>query len=140
MATPTTLTHTLVLRMGDPSDDGHGKVDTVAYKTNKTSQEIDGLYSAARKMYDLDITAYCEDYEDNELPQEFIDACKKSFAAYPDAMKLIEGIESEENNIHTDEFAEMFLTIAKLMDATLEWEKTYEDGILDIGGYGLFWG
>lgn len=136
------LNYTFDLTVGDRWDDGHGKWESVKYKANLPLSKISALYAQAAKTHGLDITDQCEEYEDNELSEDFMAAAQKAFANSPESMDFLAGIQSEDGRMDYWSFTEFYLHIARLSDRHLEFERIKADDVdeLDIGGYGLFWG
>lgn len=141
------LEHTITLTVGDWSGDGHDKTDVIVFKTNKTANEIEQSYHAAVKMTNLDLKAQCKDYEDSQFKPEFVKACMEIFANQPDAMALFGDEDSsyvEEGGdmyVESEQFAELYLFIARMMLSDLEWQVQSNDYSknINVGGYGLFW-
>lgn len=142
------LIHTVSLVVGDWSHDGHGKTDVVVINSNKTGDQIKGAYSAAVKMTGLNLGRQCEEYEDSKFKPAFVRKCKELFANQPDALSEFvdvddpeaDAYDEEEFYVDSDQFARIYLFIARMMLGDLEWEISRDNtSRINIGGYGLFW-
>lgn len=120
--------------VGDWSDDGHGKTETFAIKSNITRDEIDKAYTQAIKTYPK-LNAFdsiCEDYEDNSIPEDLLDELKLLGYQPPKWME-------KEFRVSREEFVDIYLFIVKLGNPAFEYSHVNHNE-LTIGGYGLFWG
>ena len=123
------------LVVGDYSLDGHEQTLQVFVRTSATKEEFESAYQAGVKIVGVDWTKdIAESDGDRSVPD--------------DVLKVLVGHglmdEGEEwqrwkGARHTDceEFARVWLGIAKLGNPELEFEVVYFDSI-NIGGYGLF--
>lgn len=144
------LPHTTTLVLGDWSDDGHGKTDIVMLASNLDSEEIAEAYEKASKKLGFNfINDVAADYEDNELPTDYLKklveyglSLKQVFEYEYDierAEKALENEDSEGVPLWPDSYTQIFLFIVKLGNPEFEF-KILEDDTdrIDIGGYGLF--
>jgi len=122
------------LVIGDWSDDGHGKTHTVTVKSNLLKENIDRAYLEGVKKIGVDISEYCEDYEDTLVPME---ALKKLETAGFDLYTLDGYGEDEEFGIWYEDFAKIWMFIAKTGNPDLILVPADPNSI-NIGGYGLF--
>lgn len=132
----TDLNHTVSLTTGDWSHDGHGICNSHIFVSNFSASDIGRFMDAACKLHNLDFDSQCEEYEDSALSDEFIEQALVSFTGQPDALSLISRARDAEY-IDDQEFAQLYLFIARLVEPKLRWEKS--SGInIEIGGYGLY--
>ena len=141
-----TTKHTIVLRLGDWSDDGHGKTACFYITSNIPIIALGKAYAKGVKNVGIDIVSYCNQYEEWSLPKEavqkLLDAgCK--LEDHVDSWAFKEWLKGttpdEELSMDTHSFTNIWLWIASQGDADFEWRMIKEDRlIIDIGGYGLF--
>lgn len=129
------MLHEIQLVMGDWSDDGHGKTETVRIRSNLPALELQAAYLKGVEITGVHLTSsIASEYEDSIFPQEAIDSLAK-FGVNPES--YLE--EYEDDWIVTAEtFHWIWLFIARIGNPELEWEEFRAD-TLNIGGYGLFW-
>lgn len=144
------LTNTISLRMGDWSDDGHGKTEIVTIKTNLTFAQLNKAYSAGVKKVGFDLTD--ETARDYEEPWMYVEhwrclervgmTLKQLFDNDKYELKEAqEALDSKDDHfsIYLDAFTRAWLFIAKQGDPTFDHEVVENDqSIIEIGGYGLF--
>lgn len=126
-------TYTIGLIVGDPSDDGHGKVETVWFECSHRYIDVQKAFEKGSKILGFDITkSICMDYEDNSISKACLDTLVKNgvYANY-------DGDDEDGYTLYTEVFAELYMDIAKLGDKKISYTSIYPDTI-DIGGYGLF--
>lgn len=145
------LTYTINLVMGDWSDDGHGKTDTVTIVCNLDKKALALAYKAGAKKLRVDVSkTVAEEYESATLSK----ADWKKFAAagmtlqqlfeHPYFRKEAESGLKDRNmeyiGLDTDAFARLWLFTAKLGNPKFEFAFTRDDQVsINIGGYGLFY-
>lgn len=139
------LTHTFTLTTGDPSRDGHNMSDSTLFRCNKSLAEVKKSYGLSSKMYSLDLTRQCEDYEDGKFDTEFLEKLRAAFHNRPDLLgdnwldPNHPDYDEDELYVDCDLFCQLYLEIAKLLDPELEWEEDNSSSSdLFIGGYGLY--
>lgn len=140
------------LVLGDWSGDGHEKTDSVTYKVNLSETELKASFETGlsildnnkdgvkRRGYSLPI---CEDYEDSRLPADFLvklKACGLDPIDYIDEWSAEDYLQDPDSGASVDrnQFAKLWLDVAKLGNAILEYEEVQMPHI-NIGGYGLFY-
>ena len=141
--------NTINLVLGDWSDDGHGKTETIVISTNLSKEEIEKGYKAGTKKVKKDfIKNYCSEYESNSMP--FKDA--KLFEKHGISFVGCETYEGEDYDPHypydpdaenfiifdCSQFASIYLQIVKLGNPEFTYEIVTNSDI-KIDGYGLFW-
>ena len=138
------LNHTFTLTTGDPSRDGHNQSDSTLFRCNKSLAEVKKSYGLASKMYSLDLTRQCEEYEDSRFSSKFLEKLRAAFHNRPELLGenwlTPDGVDDEDQYVDADLFCELYLEIAKLLDPELEWaEDSSSASDHFIGGYGLYW-
>lgn len=137
------LTHTFTLTIGDPSRDGHNMSDSYLFRCNKSLADVRKSHGMASKMYSMDLSRQCEEYEDSKFKPKFVESAKAAFHNRPDILQwecLNPDPEDEYSGyVENSEYVELYLEIAKLVDPELEWEDDSTNASdLCIGGYGLY--
>lgn len=132
--------NTVQLVTGDPSADGHGKTETILVKTNLSAALLQKAYKKGSKVVGFDFNGnVATDYEDSVIPERYLDSLKHFNLLDEElASELNEGDDYYLDG--PEEFASIWLGIAKLGNPALEYEivePDYENQI-EIGGYGLF--
>ena len=64
--------------IGDWSDDGHGKCDNIEFSSNLTREEIQDAYEKAKAEHKVDFALFCNEYEDDKLPDDVSDRLKNA--------------------------------------------------------------
>jgi hypothetical protein len=146
MAKSKALPHTFTLTVGDPSRDGHNQSDTTAFMSNRTIQEIQKSFGMAAKLHSLDITRQCQEYEDSRVDEDYWTRARAAFHNVPEVLGLSclsdedeVGYDEDCAYVSSDEFMELYLQTAKLVDPELEWTEAPTGSDHFIGGYGLFY-
>lgn len=125
------------INLGDWSDDGHGKTKEyrVAVPAEFTLEMIAANYEKNCKKYGITLEHLCEDYEDNRVSLEVIQAMvKDGLDAY-----LLNGYDLEEDydaRIITEDY--FYITCHMFfhgMPDNFTWKEVKTQGIL-LGGYG----
>lgn len=143
------LDKTITLVLGDWSDDGHGKSETIVVGSNLDKDEVFKAYQKGSKKLGFNfIDKIAADYEDNWLSSDKLGKLmehgitpEKFFSNDYDLKQAKEALENEDGvGLWTDSYAAIFLLIAKLGNETFEYEILPEDrsSRINIGGYGLF--
>lgn len=129
--------------IGDWSADGHGMYESIMISTRNT-ECLEADYQKGFEKTGLDITKYCEDYGDSDLPRSFIEDLEK---AGFDIMDIDDIRYCKENplqdngksyTIYYHEYLDIWMFIAKKGNPDLEWEECKYEGTVQPGGYGLF--
>lgn len=126
------------LVVGDMGGDGHEKIKKRYYRTNLPKQEVKDAYNKGVELLGIDITKYCQEYEDNSVPKEIIDKLlEKGFESEDLDLADID-IDSEEDrhHIYYTVYLDIWEFIAKAGASNLILEKI-PDNDINIGGYGL---
>lgn len=135
------MNNIITLVLGDWSDDGHGKTDTINIKSNLDKKDMEKAYEAGTKKLGFDFCGYvAEDYEDNKLDDEKWNKLKElgyqNEALEDEAEKYNDG----EISLWTDSYTDIYLFIVKLGNDKFEFEYLVgeQNPQIRIGGYGLF--
>lgn len=130
------------LVLGDWSNDGHGKTDSVFIESNLTAQQIQDAYVAAmNKLPALKcLNTLAEDYEDSELSNDHITALRE--AGYP-IDKFVKEYEEGYGDdctpsVDKESYTDIYLFIVLVGNPEFKHEVVSLDDI-NIGGYGLFY-
>lgn len=132
------LKHTINLRVGDWSGDGHGHCKTYTIISNLDIVKLKKAYDNGCHITEVsleDEAAY--DYEDSSISLETIYNLQKFNC------QIFELVEKPDPdmvmNISADQYLDAWLFIAKIGNSKFEFEKVNNNkSILNIGGYGLF--
>ncbi len=127
--------------MGDPSADGHEKVDNFLLEfTNCTFEEIEQAYLKGISKLDIPniINTCCEEYEDNLFPIDILEKLNMDYTKFWNYDKDDE-INLSKIKINTDDWKDIYLKILKIGDPDLEFKIINADATIDIGAYGLFY-
>jgi hypothetical protein len=121
------------LVMGDYSNDGHNITETVLCRliVEPFPYPPDGFnlrkhYKEAAAKIGLDITEYCQDYEDNHLDS---DAAKILLDKFD--LEFPDGLSSED-------FSGIYILIFNSLNPSIRLERIEGVHYNQIGGYGLF--
>jgi hypothetical protein len=144
------MSHRTKILLGDTSGDGHSQSESFLIESNLSRSEISKAYDKGTEILGLEyrtnyggverirykgISNFCEDYEDSEIPEYFIDLLGMHgvLDKVGDREDLFEGY------CYSDQFLQIYLGIVKLGDPTFT-HKIISDNVqsIDIGGYGLF--
>jgi hypothetical protein len=119
----------IALEVGDTGD-GHEKSDFINFDVTGVSRsELLRYYKKGCEILGMDLENQCSDYEERTLSQAFNDALIKCDISTPD--------ENFDIDFNTEDFAELYMRIAKLAEPELKWVRVTIDS-LHIGGYGFF--
>lgn len=149
----------VLLVVGDPSADGHGRTETFRFDHNLISNSaLKSAYKAGCKIIGHDIEdVVAKDYQDSSVPVEVMDALvehglmvKEEGNDFSDSYWNLspEGLMPADSaytyndniNINSELYAELWMRIAQLGSPALSYtvpKRSYDDKI-DIGGYGFF--
>ena len=136
-----TAKNIICIVVGDASGDGHDKRESFLIKTNVSDDDLELIYKAGAKKLGIDITLYCQEYEDRSIPDEIaVKLLSRDINKH-----LSNDLEfctySKKYTINSEQYMDIWLFIAKAgneqLKAKIVNEKT--DGYLTIGGYGLYY-
>jgi len=130
--------YNIILRLGDPSDDGHGKTCEFNYVFDKSKDDIFAAYKEGAKKIGFDfINEVAVDYEDRIIAGKHLKKLKKEgfnlFNLENMEEKFSEGVSLTEKD-----FVSIFLFFVGVGDPSITYKKL-DCEVLDIGGYGLFY-
>lgn len=131
------------LVVGDWSGDGHRETETIYVESSLSAKELEKAFVAGSSKLGIDITSFCEDYEDDKVPLEVIVKLEKTF---PDLKKImkINGVVKQKDEfdvrMDADTFAYIYMLTAEHGNPKLKWKIVEPRSItINIGGYGLFY-
>lgn len=141
------MENTINLVVGDWSDDGHGKTDTITITSNFTMEQIEQAYKDGRGLVGVNLSNVCNDYEDTLLSYEdwqklsvaglIIENLHMDEYSYGEAVKAItnkEGI-----YLSPETFARIYMFIADQGSLGLLWNIINDNyHAINIGGYGFY--
>jgi hypothetical protein len=124
------------LTAGDWSSDGHGMTTTCLVACNVGLDELKIAHDIGAGVIGINLSELCSDSEDDHIPTGLIATLEEHGIHleyeddYPESKdyKLLES---------PDEFARLYLEIAKLGDPSIHYEVLNLPTV-NIGGYGLF--
>jgi hypothetical protein len=119
----------ITLVVGDYYGDGHGQTEKYLIESNLTEKELKAAYKVGTKTVGFDLTKkVCEDFEDHTISEKYRD----KLAVYDIRV---------EEELDTEEFVTLYMSICKLGNENLVWNygKREKYPSITIGGYGLFW-
>lgn len=133
--------HSVILRAGDPWDDGHGRVRSICVVSNLTGEELRSAVS--RSDYDM---TFCKDYQDRILPDAKYEELLARVTNPNDRQYLTTHWVFTHKGSHYDggyalddtAYHRVWLIVARLGNPDLfihEYEAKQD--VVDIGGYGL---
>lgn len=128
------------IKIGDWSDDGHGKCESFYFESNLPITSVREAYFLAKKNYPhLSPESFCHDYEDYEVPKKLVrDAKKAGYKIEP------EGFDARSMALYTAWFCTLgdpglVLTLKEEEIPTLAfYGKDEQDRHIGQIGYGLF--
>jgi hypothetical protein len=134
------MSESFQMRVGDWSHDGHGHTDDIFVTTELTlhdvSQALDDMNALLSKVCGDDFSTICEDYEDNRIPRDMVEALK-------DMGVNVDNLDEDDDYYRTYSQDFMHLIIDSLNvfkpELGLKADKKMQPPVLDVGGYGLFW-
>lgn len=117
------------LVVGDYSNDGHEKRETITIRSNKEADET--KYAFDQENESVQLEQYCSDYEDHKFPSSLI----RKYVS-PELYTIDPTEEFVE--IWPETFAEVWMGMARAGDPELVLSVEHVPEIY-IGGYGLFY-
>ncbi len=129
--------YNIILRLGDPSEDGHGKTCEFNYVFNKSKDEIFSAYKEGAKKIGFDlINEVAIEYEDATLDEARF---KKLKGAGFDCSYIYTEEDAESvKYVNEEDYISIFLFFVKEGDPSIIYEELNCE-VMDIGGYGLFY-
>ena len=125
--------------IGDWSGDGHDKTDTFVYKTNRTmdalidafkkGSKLIGLPKSTNRWHDGIRFAFCEEYEDNRIPEEVVIKLREHGIDIKDHAEGFCGYDEDESENDSDwmidskGFCELWLRIAQYADSSIVYKS-----------------
>jgi len=131
---------TINLVVGDWSDDGHGRTETITINTNLTRSEVQRAYKAGVELIGVDLTKeVCRDYEDHKIDDDTWKKFREAGLTKTDVPVWEEEDFEDISSLWVcpKSFAYLYCFIVKKGDSSFEF-KVVENKDLNIGGYGLF--
>lgn len=120
------------------SDYGHKRNKRFFFDMNRATIDVISAFNKSARAFNLDITRLFQDYEQDVMPQVFIDRAKAVFKNNADALGILHYIEHEcDGRVEVDDYMDMYLHIAQLSDPEMLWSPSMHYSIA-LGGYGLF--
>lgn len=129
------LPFTIELVVGDPSSDGHGKVERILVRTNRSADQIRDAFKRGVEIIGVNLKNLFNEFEESYLPedawQKFVAAGIADFGWGPDG-------DEDGFRLEPDSYADLFLFTITKGDSSFQYEYVMPDALLKIGGYGLF--
>ena len=136
--------HTIILHLGSQGS-GHGKSHIATFTSNRTQAQVIGNYVMASRMYSLRLQDQCADYNCGSLTKKFYTNMLEAFKVKPEFLTNYDQVECYEEDeesyfwVDYSQFAIIYMQIANLVDADMEWAESKQNtSPHHIGGYGLF--
>lgn len=134
--------NTINLVVGDWSNDGHGRTDTITISTNLSRSAVQKAYKAGAEVVGVDLTKdVCRDYEDHYIDDDVLDKFRKAGLTQADVPEWKEEdlstIDASSLWVGSEIFAHLYCFIVKKGAPAFEF-TVVENKDLNIGGYGLF--
>lgn len=152
-----------LLILGDWSDDGHGKTQTITVDHNLAdAKALEQAFKAGEKILGINFEQIAEGYEENWIPEDILEVLVEHklleevttnsdgepldgphWKLVPEtAFRGVDYAYSYGGNVHINSelFAALYMAIAQLGNPSLEFTspKNSYDNRINIGGYGLF--
>ncbi len=140
VAPPPPARFRIQLVIGDWSGDGHEITRSVTAHSNIPADELKAAYDLGVKATGVDLTRdVCSDYRDSSLSAEVLAKLVAAGYAIP-GMENLSGNEIFDDTQYLDpeEFAGIWLFIARKGNPELRVDLVENDARINIGGYGLF--
>lgn len=119
-------------------DYGHKQNRYFHFEMNRTNDEVVSAFRKTVRSANLDITKLFLDWQQDVMPQAFIDRARAALQAQPEAIELLDYIEHEcDGRVEFEGHMDMYLYLAKASDPDMTWKRS-EHHVIDLGGYGLF--
>ncbi len=133
--------HKINLVVGDWSGDGHDKTEDILISSSLEKKDLVKAYKAGLKATKIAHDKFCTEYEQNSIPR----------STYLELLALDPSLGEHENynndlkdgediwGLTHEEFAHMYMIIAKVGNPKLKWTFEVTSDSINIGGYGLFY-
>lgn len=132
------LKHKIQLILGDPSGDGHKEHSNLYIQSNLSRKQILNAYEKGTKIVGFNFSEeIASEWEDDTIEEEKLKKLRELGFKVELSNEEFCRDRNEEVNLGDEDFAEMYLFIAKLGNPKFEYEFVVSDAIT-IGGYGLF--
>lgn len=138
--------HNITFTLGDPSDDGHGRIKEYHIRCNYSAEEITEAYKKATSILGFDyVENVCSEYEESYIDPD--KACiliergiiSSEYLEPEDYYSIKKGSYWVDD---CDEYVRIFFEIIKLILPDCEWRvANYNEeclSLLNCAGYGLF--
>lgn len=132
--------YTIKFVLGDWSHDGHGLYETHFVVSTKPIEHLEKLHQHCKKLFNIDIDSWFENYESRKLTDEQVDALVKAgidieFKDY--CLVRDDGVYYVEDNVGV---LNLWLDCLNLVDKSVDF-TVLEDNLPTMTGpgYGLFW-
>jgi hypothetical protein len=122
------------LYVGDHHNEGHEQREGRVIYSNFSKKEIEKTFRIGAKKLQCDITKYCTDLEDNEIPVQIID----KFVALGLEFEIDQNSKQKKYEIDIQTFIDCYLLTVKAGNEKFNWEFEETCDSLYVGGYGLF--
>lgn len=132
------MNNIIKLLVGDPSNDGHGKTESLIIDSNLSIKQLESAYKKGSKTLKFDLFKYCNDWEDAKIPfkewKKLIDngLDVKDFGCYDQIEE-----EFDTSFLYSLDYFTVYLFICKFGNNDFKYSITEEANVLNIGGYGL---
>lgn len=130
------LNHIVQIEVGDSGGDGHGKHETFTYSCTHDSFEVKQAFKKGTDILGFDITKYCDDYEDNSIPQDVYEKLVELNAIPEWLISYVDEFE-EEPYVDAETYANIYMLTAQKGLPELRYTMRRNPAI-KAGGYGLF--
>lgn len=133
---------TINLVVGDWSGDGHYKTSTTVVSCSLSTSDLEKAFKKGAKKLKFDITSYCEQFEDNLIPNAEYVKMREMFPALKELEFEDEEdvVEDDQRHIDADIYAALYMYTAQVGEPEMTWTKIEENkASINIGGYGLFY-
>lgn len=119
-------------------DYGHKQNKRFFFDMNRAPIDVISAYRNSARTFNLDMTRLFQDYEQDVMPQAFIDRARVALKNNTDAIEILDYVEHEcDGRVEVDGYMDLYLHIAQLSDPEMLWRPSMHYSI-DLGGYGLF--
>ena len=131
--------NTITLRLGDWSNDGHGRTEIFCIKSSLTVAQLEIAFAKGSKKVGFNLTDHCADYEGCVFPVENYE--KLLTMGLDDELKdsdLLDEDDEPELHLGCEDYTRFHMFICQLGDPNLVYEWVSDENVINIGGYGLF--
>lgn len=131
------MANTLIqLIVGDWSDDGHGKTDSVFVRSNLSVEETKAAFEKGDKNFKF--SSYCSEYEDSNLPKDLVEKLKP-FLTKKELSEIYQEYDQNDSlSVSSDEFVYFWIAVARSGNPDLKIKVTKVNSIT-VDGYDLFY-